>query len=369
MAEESPGSRDIPSWWVFTGSGTRRGSTAAPPLPKAPPWRRFPASEEHETLPQPPAADEDDRTRRLGSRREGGLDASVLNVVNAAIHLRRPLLVTGEPGTGKSTLAHHIAAELGLGRVLWWPVVSRTTLRDGLYSYDAIGRVHEAGIATESNRPRNNTARPRLRGDERDDEVAAGIGRYLTLGPLGTALLPWARPRMLLVDELDKSDLDLPNDLLHVLEEGEFGIPELERIAVSHRQVDVATSDPAPTRTVTVHGGRVRCREFPIVVFTSNGERQFSPAFRRRCMEIRMPAPTGRRLAAMVASHFDGADEAAVRSLTAEFVERAGNGSYTADQLLNAVHMVTNGAVSTNGGGGDWEELREVLWRDLTADG
>jgi hypothetical protein len=141
---------------------------------------------------------------------------------NAALYLRRPLLLTGSPGAGKSTLAHAVAYELGLGRVLHWPIVSRSTLQDGLYRYDAIARLQDNQIAAHSG-----TAPP------------GGIGSYIRLGPLGTALLPTAKPRVLLIDELDKSDIDLPNDLLNVMEEGEYGIPELERLAEREPQVDV----------------------------------------------------------------------------------------------------------------------------------
>ena len=174
-------------------------------------------------------------------------------MVNAALYLRRPLLVTGKPGTGKSTLAYSIAAELMLGPVLHWPITSRSRLDDGLYRYDAIGRLQESTLTGER---------------------VLDVGRYLTLGALGTALLPQRRPRVLLIDELDKSDIDLPNDLLNVFEEGRFEIPELVRLPADQRVVDsVMTADG--TDRVTVQDGVVRCDEFPIVVITSNGEREF----------------------------------------------------------------------------------------------
>ncbi|MFD8971398.1 MULTISPECIES: MoxR family ATPase [Streptomyces] len=343
----------VPHWWVFRDTGEHRSprDEALPKLPPPPTWRRFRPESERGPLTAPVPADGHDTRRRLGRRRGGTMDPKVLHVVNAAIHLRRPLLVTGAPGTGKSTLAHQIASELGLGGVLWWPVVSRTTLRDGLYDYDAIGRVQDA-------------PQPGRRSPAGDGPLP-GIGRYLTLGPVGTALLPWQRPRVLLVDELDKSDVDLPNDLLHIFEEGEFRVPELERLAQSQRQVEVATADH--DHRVTVTAGRVRCAEFPVVVITSNGERDFPPAFRRRCLEVRMPAPDGQRLAAMVASHFDGALDERTRELVREFVERRGDTADLAvDQLLNTVHMLTNGAAEADGT--SWRHLRDALWRNLSSD-
>jgi MoxR-like ATPase len=170
---------------------------------------------------------------------------------------------------------------------------------------------------------------------------------------------------VLLVDELDKSDVDLPNDLLHIFEEGEYRVSELERLAQSRRQVEVATADH--DHRVTVTAGRVRCAEFPIVVITSNGERDFPPAFRRRCLEVRMPAPDGQRLAAMVASHFGGALDERTRELVREFVEQRGDSADLAiDQLLNTVHMLTNGATDTDDA--SWLQLRDALWRNLSSD-
>ncbi|MEV6592966.1 AAA family ATPase [Streptomyces acidicola] len=355
MSGETTHLREAPlppprSWWVFRDNGARHlPSDPLPPLPPAPPWRRFRPATDTPPLDIPVPADSWDVDRKLGSHRAGTLDRAVVDVINAAIQLRRPLLVSGQPGTGKSSLAHQIAAELGLGRVLWWPIVSRSTLRDGLYDYDAIGRVQDA------------PAGPGPRGER---GPLPDVGRYLTLGPLGTALLPWKRPRVLLIDELDKSDIDLPNDLLHIFEEGEFRIRELERLGSSLREASVATADhDAP---VVVRDGRVRCAEFPVVVITSNGERAFPPAFRRRCLEVELGAPDERRLAAMIESHFGTELDPRVAELIQPFLQQLGDGSLAADQLLNTVHLLTNGAADSDEA--SWTRLRTALWRSLATD-
>lgn len=189
------------------------------------------------------------------------------------------------------------------------------------------------------------------------------IGDFVHLGPLGTALLPYARPRVLLVDELDKSDMDLPNDLLNVFEDGMFTVPELVRVQNRTPEVVVRTDDPG--RTATVRGGRVLCREFPVVVITSNGEREFPPAFLRRCLRLELPEPDAEQLADMVAAHFPDARSARTSRLIDEFMLRsAREGGLAADQLLNAVHLVTSGTFDPEDGA--WEKLLDALWRRLS---
>ncbi|MET8977004.1 MoxR family ATPase [Streptomyces sp. NPDC004539] len=291
-------------WRLFRGDGEPRDT----PFPAAPPWRRFDRREPDATRPYL-------------------IDAEAADVVNAALHLRRPLLVTGQPGTGKSSLAHAVAHELGLGRVLQWPVNSRSTLQDALYQYDAVGRLREAGLRRDT------------------DGTQPGIGAYLRLGPLGSALAPRTRrpdrPRVLLIDELDKGDVDLPNDLLTVFEEGEFAIPELVRLGDDDTPVHVQTDDPDETAPVTK--GRVRCAEFPVVVITSNGERDFPAAFLRRCVRLDLPDPDERRLRQIVTAHLgadalDGMDD-----LLREFLGRRAAGELATDQLLNAVFLRKGG--------------------------
>lgn len=286
-------------WQVFKGDGRPRQAE----LPPAPPWRRF--TDPEQTSPAP---------YLIGPRET--------HVVNAALHLRRPLLVTGHPGTGKSSLADAIAYELGLGRVLRWPINSRSTLQDALYRYDAIGRLRETTLSRD-------------RGEEEP-----GIGTYVRLGPLGTALAA-ARPRVLLVDELDKGDVDLPNDLLAVFEDGEFEIPELARLPEEFATVEVLTEDPG--QRAAVERGRVRCRQFPVVVITSNGERDFPPAFLRRCVRLDLPEPDRARLREIVAAHLGPDGLARAEDLLDLFENRRAPGELATDQLLNAVFLRVGG--------------------------
>ncbi|MFH8561088.1 AAA family ATPase [Streptomyces sp. NPDC017988] len=307
-------------WFIYEGVGGPDPDKIGR-LPDPPPWRAFDAAPVAYEVPDIDSA----TRRRLG---DSNVPMSVqgseaLELINAALYLRRPLLVTGEPGSGKSTLAHSLAYELGLGRVLQWAIVSRSELKDGLYTYDAIGRLQDNQLGRDQ---------------------AEDIGRYLRLGPLGTALIASDRPRVLLIDELDKSDIDLPNDLLNVLEEGEFGIPELERIADRPGQetVHVLTDDG---RRVPVTRGRVRCRAFPVVVLTSNREREFPGPLLRRCVPLDLEPPRDQRLAAMVLAHFGAGSYDTNLDLVDQFTDAESDGALRpTDQLLNAIFLAQHAA-------------------------
>ena len=275
----------------------------------------------------------------------------VINSVNAAIYLKRPLLITGKPGSGKTSLAYAITYELGLGAVLSWSVTARSTLQDGLYRYDAIARLQDAQLKKEQH-----------------------IGEYITLGALGTAFLPSQFPRVLLIDEVDKSDINLPNDLLNIFEEGEFIIPELMRRSKSQKsgaspqQFTVWTQD---ADKVVLKTGKVKCSAFPIIVMTSNGERDFPPAFKRRCLRVTMPDPKEAALRSIVKAHFGdelyNRNQDCIEKLIKDFLPKQEDGEAfdrATDQLLNTIHILTqsNGPQDED----EIESLKEILFKNLS---
>ncbi len=168
------------------------------------------------------------------------------NSVNIAMALRKPLLIKGEPGTGKTMLAQSIADSLGLDLIIW-NIKSTTKAQEGLYVYDTVQRLYDSQFG---------------------ESDVADIKKYIKLGKLGEAFMA-TETVVLLIDEIDKADLEFPNDLLWELDQMSFYIPETKE-------------------TITT-------RQRPIVIITSNAEKELPDAFLRRCIfhYIAFPDPEG----------------------------------------------------------------------------
>lgn len=338
MSEESTQS----AWPIFRGnSAPHDGIKRRPP---SPPWRRYGGKMESKNNLDDLLARQPARSQEKGKAfyfRDGD---PIIQQINTALFLRRPLLVTGKPGTGKSSLAHAIAYELKLGPVLEWPITSRSSLSEALYRYDAIGRLQESQIP----------------GNKVD------IGRYIRLGPLGTALLPSTYPRVLLIDEIDKSDIDLPNDLLHIFEEGGYEVPELTRLQEQLKSVEVRQHESE--ETASIWRGKVQCSEFPFVLMTSNGERELPPAFLRRCIPVDIPEPTTEDLVRIVNNHLhklDGSDRITIDNRILQLFKKGRDSGdlLATDQLLNAIFLDDHGVdISTE----DYKALVSTVFRSLT---
>ena len=190
--------------------------------------------------------------------------------VNAAIALGRPLLVKGEPGTGKTELARQVAGSLGMD-LLEWHVKSTTRAQQGLYEYDAVSRLRDSQL-----------------GDPRVHD----IGNYIRKGRLWQAFDAPSRV-VLLIDEIDKADIEFPNDLLQELDRMEFHVYET--------------------------GETVRARQRPVVIITSNNEKELPDAFLRRCFFHYIRFPDAETLAAIIRVHFPGIKEALLTSALNEF--------------------------------------------------
>ncbi|MEM9926478.1 MAG: AAA family ATPase [Cyanobacteria bacterium P01_D01_bin.50] len=372
-------------WKIFQGN--RKPHHEIIHLPPAPKWRKF--NHQHEdnqnestinrtkikqkwqqfqnTIKKNKKDEERGETFRiqadLTNNGDNELYNNVIDAVNAALYLRRPLLVTGKPGSGKTSLAYAVAYELMLGSVLVWPITTRSTLQDGLYRYDAIARLQDVQLADK-----NQVPQPRNPETNQETSNNHNIGDYIQLGAVGTAFLPSDFPRVLLIDEIDKCDLNLPNDLLNLFEEGEFEIPELVRLSkhFGDRSINIGTKDG---NEVGIKSGRVRCNAFPFVIMTSNGEREFPPAFLRRCLRVNMPQPQEDVLKEIVKSQLDLpkiSEDSRELELIKGFVSSLDEGDNLAiDQLLNIVYMVTNENVKRSEI--DIEKMKNLLLKALNS--
>jgi MoxR-like ATPase len=190
--------------------------------------------------------------------------------VNAAVTLQRPLLVKGEPGTGKTVLAKEVADSLG-APLIEWHVKSTTKAAQGLYEYDAVARLRDSQL-----------------GEERATDVA----NYIKRGKLWEAFTSNQRP-VLLIDEIDKADIEFPNDLLQELDRMEFYVYET--------------------------GETVKAKERPVIIITSNNEKELPDAFLRRCFFHYIQFPDDETMKSIVSVHYPDIKETLVREALTRF--------------------------------------------------
>lgn len=208
-----------------------------------------------------------------------GTDSYITNpelrdVVNVAINLEKPLVVRGEPGTGKTLLAHAIAEDLDLP-LLTWHIKSTTDAEDGLYIYDTVQRLNDSRFG---------------------DGDVSDISQYIELGPLGQAFEmseDEGQRTVLLIDEIDKADMEFPNDLLHELDNMQFTIQETDRT--------------------------IEADQRPIVIITSNAEKELPDAFLRRCIFHYIEFPDRQLMEDIVDVHHPNLEETLIQQAIERF--------------------------------------------------
>lgn len=194
----------------------------------------------------------------------------LMRSVNIAIALQKPLLIKGEPGTGKTVLAEAISQALGK-KLIIWNIKSTTKAQDGLYVYDVVQRLYDSQF-----------------GNEGVDD----IGKYVKMGKLGEAFSAEEQV-ILLIDEIDKADLEFPNDLLWELDKMEFYIPETKET--------------------------VKAKQRPIVIITSNAEKELPDAFLRRCIFHYIEFPDEAQMREIINVHFTEVEEHLLEQVLATF--------------------------------------------------
>ena len=192
------------------------------------------------------------------------------NIVNVAIALGKPLLIRGEPGTGKTKLAHSIARALGK-KLITWNIKSTTKARDGCYIYDTVQRLNDARFG---------------------DKDISDIAQYINLGALGQAFID-AENVVLLIDEIDKADIEFPNDLLNELDEMQFYINETQET--------------------------IKATSRPIVIITSNAEKELPDAFLRRCIFFYIEFPTEQLMTDIIKVHYPALQENMIKACMRQF--------------------------------------------------
>jgi MoxR-like ATPase len=229
------------------------------------------------------------------------ISKSLQNAVNVSIALGKPLLIRGEPGTGKTKLAHSIAKGLQK-KLIIWNIKSTTKAQEGLYVYDTVQRLNDSRFG---------------------DKDVSDIRNYIKLGKLGRAFTSPERV-VLLIDEIDKADLEFPNDLLNELDEMSFYIPEIdETITASHR---------------------------PITIITSNAEKELPDAFLRRCIFHYIEFPNTELMEEIVRVHFPNIKNNLIhKAITAFYTLRDVDGfrkKPSTSELLDWIQALVAGGIS-----------------------